>query len=310
MEAALTGEVLAWERALLTAESLGQWFGIASDPPGAPRTEHVVKLLLADATFELRHLAAGNHVADQASSPLNFVESLVGLAPQLAALRQAWHGEFHAADHALLLPGTCDLRHLLMLPLQRDGQMFGVYCLATRAQPAALADVGDVMLAHVATVLASSLERLFDRARLLRGGVVDTLTGWNSGRFLYARLREEIARSQRRGGSVACLVVDVDRLQSVNDDFGQPAGDRVLREIALRIETQVRSSDTAARFGSDEFAVLMPDTEAVQGRPLAERILRAVRAAPIDVGGGLTRVVTVSIGIAGLRPLASVDRKT
>jgi len=197
-----------------------------------------------------------------------------------------------------------------MLPLNRNDQLIGVYSVATRAERPALADAGAPLLAHVGTVLAASLERLFDRARLLRGGVVDALTGWHTYRYLQSRLREEIARSQRSGGSTTCLIVDVDRLHSVNDDLGQPAGDRALLEIAQRIESQVRSSDTACRFGSDEFAVLMPDTEAPQGVPLAERILAAVRGAPIDLGGGLMRTINVSIGIAAVRPASADDRKT
>jgi diguanylate cyclase (GGDEF)-like protein len=140
--------------------------------------------------------------------------------------------------------------------------------------------------------------------------MVDELTGWHSQRYLHSRLREEIARSQRSKGSTACLIVDVDRLHSVNDDLGQPAGERALREVAQRIESQVRSSDTACHYGSDEFAVLMPDTEATQGTPLAERILAAVRSAPVNVGGGLLRPISVSIGIAAVRPAPDDDRKT
>lgn len=310
MAATLIDAVLAWERALLTAGTLGEWFSIAADPPGAPRDDRVITLLIADATFELRHLAAGNHATAELALPVSFVDSLVSVAPQLGSPYESWHGEFHAADHALLMPGAQGLKHLLMLPLRRGEHLVGVWNLATREGPAALADAGDALLAHAGIVLAASLEKLFDHARLLRGGLIDTLTGWNSGRYLYTRLREEIARSQRRGASTACLVVDIDRLHSVNEELGQPAGDRVLREIAHRIESQVRSCDTAARLGSDQFVVLMPETGAAQGTPLAARILSAIRAAPVDLGGGLTRPVTVSIGIAATRPPARADRKT
>lgn len=310
MDGTLTDRVLAWERMLLTAQTLGEWLAIAADPPDAPRDDRGVTLMVADATYELRHLAAGNHAAADVALPVTFVDSLVSVAPQLGAPYESWQGEFHVADHALLMPGAQGLKHLLMLPLRRGEHLIGVWSLATREAPPALAGAGERLLAHAATVLAASLEALFDRARLLRGGHIDTLTGWNSGRYLYTRLREEIARSQRRGASTACLVVDIDRLHAVNDDLGQPAGDRVLREIAHRIESQVRLSDTAARLGSDQFVVLMPETGPAQGTPLAARILAAVRAAPVDLGGGLVRPVSVSIGISVVRPEASADKKT
>jgi diguanylate cyclase (GGDEF)-like protein len=307
---ALAESVLAWERALLSARSLGEWLGVAADPPGSSREDRAISLLVADATFELRHLAAGNHATTELALPVTFVDSLVSVAPQLESPCESWHGEFHAADHALLMPGKHGLQHLLMLPLRRGEHLVGVWSLATSGSPPELAGAGERMLAHAGAVLAASIERLFDHARLLRGGLIDTLTGWNSGRYLYTRLREEIARSQRRGSSTACLVVDIDRLHAVNEELGQPAGDRVLREIAHRIESQVRSCDTAARIGSDQFVVLMPETGAAQGTPLAARILAAMRAAPVDLGGGLARRVSVSIGIAATRPPARGDRKT
>jgi two-component system, cell cycle response regulator len=169
--------------------------------------------------------------------------------------------------------------------------------------------VSSALLDHAADVICASLERHLDRARVLRGGIVDPLTGWNSPRYLQARLREEIARAQRAQGSVACLVVDVDRLQSLNDELGHGAGDRVLQELAERIESQVRASDTAGRLGSDAFAVVLPATDAIQAAPLAQRILAAVRGAPVDTGTGQLRELRVSIGVAACRPQSAQDRK-
>ncbi len=127
-------------------------------------------------------------------------------------------------------------------------------------------------------------------------------------RYLQARLREELARAQRARGSVACLVADVDRLQSLNDELGHAAGDRALQEVAARIESQVRSSDAAARLGSDAFGVVLPSTDAAGAVPLAGRILAAVRGGAVETVGG-PRELTVSIGIAESRPEPGLDRK-
>jgi len=101
----------------------------------------------------------------------------------------------------------------------------------------------------------------------------------------------------------------VDRLQQVNDRYGQPAGDLALREIAARIESQVRASDATARIGSDEFGIVLPSTDGALAVPLAQRILAAVSRHPVSVGDGIDLPLTVSMGIASFEPARDADRK-
>jgi two-component system, cell cycle response regulator len=301
--------VLDWECALLASDSFAAWLEAAARPPGAPPEGAAVSLILADPTDELRHLTAGEGSSRDSAVPVTFVDSLEGRAPQLGVLHVPWSGVYRAADHGLLFPASLGLTHLLLLPLRRGGRLVGTYSLGGRGGVPGLALAEADILGHAATVLSASVDRLVDRARLLRGSFADPLTGWNSARYLLARLREEVARCQRYGGSVTCLVIDVDRLQQVNDRHGQPAGDLALREIAGRIESQVRASDAAARLGSDEFGVVLPSTDGPAAVPLAERILAAVARSPIGLGGGIERGLTVSMGIASLAPAGSEDRK-
>jgi len=298
--------LLGWERGLLRAETLDQWLECAAlTPDGA-----AARLLLADPTHELRPLLLGTREGSGATpaAALHFAVSLAGLAPHLLAMRGAWRGEYQAADHALLFPGATGLKRVAILPLHRAGHVIGLYT-AGSAGTAPFDSLETGWLDHAADVIVASLDRHLDRARVLRGGLVDPLTGWNSSRYLQARLREELARAQREAGSVSCLVADVDRLQALNDELGYAAGDRALQELAARIESQVRSSDAAARIGSDTFGVVLPATEAALAVPLAERILAAVRASPVETGDGRERELRVSIGIAGCRPQAGQDRK-
>lgn len=302
--------LLRWIEELLVAQSLAELADVAAAPPSAAGAASRVSLVLADPGHELRLLAFGTEVPAEPQPGLLFVDSLVGVASQSALVQTPWCGEFRAADHALLLPGAAGLAQLLMLPLRRGTRVFGIYCVASATARPWLGGLGASWLDHVAAVLAASIERLFDRARLLRSGLTDPLTGWNSRRYLQARLAEEIARCERHGSGAACVIVDVDRLQQVNERFGLPAGDRVLREAGARIEAQVRASDAFAHLGSDEFAVLLPQTEAALAVPLASRILNAFRAAPFEVTPQAVREVRVSIGIAGLAGGAAVsDRK-
>lgn len=298
--------LLSWERTLLQAESLDHWCARAATPPGGGSA----RLLLADATHELQPLVRGSCESAEGALPVDFAPGLAGLAPHLLTLRSTWRGEYHAADHALLFPGMPALRHVAILPLCRADRVAGLFNVAGHDGAAPFDGVAAGLLDHAADVLLASLDRHLEHARVLRGGLVDPLTGWNSSRYLQARLREEIARAQREHGSVSCLVVDVDRLQSVNDELGYGAGDRALQELAARIESQVRASDTAARIGSDAFAVVLPGTEAPLAAPLAQRILAAVRSGAVDTGAGQTRELRVSIGVAGCRPQPGQDRKS
>jgi diguanylate cyclase (GGDEF)-like protein len=141
-----------------------------------------------------------------------------------------------------------------------------------------------------------------NRARLVRSGVTDFLTGWHNRRYFHNRLREELARAERTGKALACLMIDVDHFKEINDRFGHLAGDEALKEVARRAEAEIRAGDTGARFGGDEFAILLAGAESVHALKLAERIHQSVGAAPIRVHGGAHVTVTLSIGLATAKP--------
>jgi diguanylate cyclase (GGDEF)-like protein len=93
-------------------------------------------------------------------------------------------------------------------------------------------------------------------------------------------------------------MLDVDYFKRVNDSFGHLAGDRLLRELTRRIESQVRASDVAARYGGEELVLLLPATRSSDALALAERIRTVVRASPVQVIEGQAVTVTLSIGVA------------
>ena len=174
-------------------------------------------------------------------------------------------------------------------------------CFGSRDPERFTPRLGVEILQHLASIVAVCLENASNRARVLRAGLADYLTGWHNRRYLQARLREELARAQRHHGFVACLMIDIDHFKAVNDDFGHFGGDEALRETATRIDAQIRASDTAARFGGDEFVLLLPETSLEDALRLGERI-RAAMLTPVDVGRGRSRQVTLSIGAAAVRP--------
>src|SRR5207244_10622910 len=86
------------------------------------------------------------------------------------------------------------------------------------------------------------------------------------------RLREEFERARRYSRRFALVVIDVDRLRDVNERLGQPAGDRVLAEIGAMMQREIRAPDFVARYGGDEFALVLPETDAQGGRRFVERL--------------------------------------
>jgi two-component system cell cycle response regulator len=95
------------------------------------------------------------------------------------------------------------------------------------------------------------------------------------------------------------LVIDIDHFKKINDSFGHPVGDEVLREFAVRLASNVRAIDLPVRFGGEEFVVVMPDTELEHAHRIAERIRLHVAGSPFRVMGGEELLtVTISIGVA------------
>ena len=289
------------ELALLRAETLPELLELLTTGMAASYGLDAVQLVLEDPNHEVQHLLIGGGGRLEEFPRVSFVDTLVGLAPQLGNLRRPWLGVWVRADHELLFPGQRELRSLALLPLRRQARTTGALCFGSRDPERFSHRLSADFLQHLASVVAVCLENACNRARVLRSGLADYLTGWHNRRYLQSRLREELARAQRGGAGVACLMIDVDRFKELNDSCGHLGGDEALREITQRIESHIRASDTAARFGGDEFALLLPDTSLAAAVGLAERI-RAAMATPIDVGGGQTRAITLSIGAAALVP--------
>jgi len=97
-------------------------------------------------------------------------------------------------------------------------------------------------------------------------------------------------------------MIDIDRFKGINDGYGHLAGDNALKEVAHRVEAQIRSMDTAARFGGDELAILLPEASAAEALTLAERIREVIAATPFSLTAQVERSLTVSLGVATVSP--------
>jgi two-component system, cell cycle response regulator len=145
--------------------------------------------------------------------------------------------------------------------------------------------------------------------RSLSLALTDELTGLYNRRYVVAHLEELLLRRGSEGpGDTALMMFDVDHFKAVNDQFGHPAGDDALRQLADRALRGVRSIDLVARLGGEEFVVVMPETDLHAGVMVAERLRQSVATEPFLIHAiGERRTVTISIGVAVAAPGDTVD---
>jgi len=152
-----------------------------------------------------------------------------------------------------------------------------------------------VLVAYITTMFSADIRFGLNRAKLL--SETDELTGLHNMRGFVVIANRLFAQAQRYQRSSSFLMVDSDNLKHVNDQFGHEAGNRLLQHVVKAVLGQLRSTDIAARYGGDEFVVMLPDTPARGAFEVAERIRNAVSSAPFTTGSD-TVPCSVSIGAA------------
>ncbi|MBF0561306.1 MAG: diguanylate cyclase [Alphaproteobacteria bacterium] len=141
-----------------------------------------------------------------------------------------------------------------------------------------------------------------DKLRMRDESLRDGLTNLYNRRAFTEALGREAEAQAFDPREVSILMTDVDHFKKVNDTYGHPVGDAVLRAIAANLGTATRPSDFVARYGGEEFVVLMPKTGIASAVVVAERIRQTIAATPIDIGAGRVLTVTISIGAATVPP--------
>lgn len=129
----------------------------------------------------------------------------------------------------------------------------------------------------------------------------DPLTGLSNRRVLEETLVRDLAQADRTGAHLSVVMLDVDHFKNVNDTHGHSVGDLVIRFVADVLKKSVRVADLAARYGGEEFTLILPDTDATGAVVVAERIRAAIERTRIDLSGGVSFSITVSLGTASVK---------
>ena len=290
---------------LLSAEGLPQLLDRLTRGMQISFRTPYVSLVLSDPAHELRHLLSNTGNGPEQFKDVKFTDRIMEFSPLYTRLNSPQLGRYTKKQHRLFFGGDPKIRSIALLPMIRRNQLVGVLHLGSNNASRFTSDHGSHFLHRLATIGAFCLENTANTEHLLLSGLTDVLTGLHNRRYLDRRLGEEVTRSARYGSPLSCLFIDADHFKSVNDMHGHHAGDQVLREISLRVRECLRASDIATRFGGEEFALLLPQTDQDEAFNLAERIRNRIGDQSILLESGQKLQITVSIGVSQLAMPAS-----
>ncbi len=188
----------------------------------------------------------------------------------------------------------------LCVPMVAQGSSLGMLYVnfAPDAAPGDTLSEDCLRVQRLTDQIATSLANLKLREALREQSICDTLTGLFNRRFLEESLERELARAERETRPLLVLMLDVDHFKRFNDAHGHEAGDAVLRALGQVLRKSTRAGDIVCRFGGEEFTAVLPGASTEHAEKWAARLMEAVRAMHIKVGGQLLPGVTISMGLA------------
>lgn len=214
-------------------------------------------------------------------------------------LQQSEHGVFVRHDDVMLRPDEWHENDLLLVPLMSADQMIG-YLSVRDPQDRRVPNVETVQTLEIFALQAvTALQSARQYEEIRRLTYIDGLTPAYNHRFFQEALGKEISRHGRNGHEFALAMLDIDNFKRINDTFGHPVGDEILRGMVEELMSNARDSDIVARYGGEEFAVIFPETPAGSARDAANRLRELVARRVFSiVGAARTLHITVSIGVA------------
>jgi diguanylate cyclase (GGDEF)-like protein len=205
---------------------------------------------------------------------------------------------YKAIANAEIIKKTVDKQRFIISPLTKGGRVLGVIegtrPIASRPFSQSEAKLLWSISVPTACALANSV-RIAEAERL---SLTDDLTKLHNARYLRRYLVNELKRARRYNSPLALLFLDLDNFKSINDQYGHLVGSHVLMEIASAILTSVRDTDVVARYGGDEYVIILPETPIQQALSVAERIRERIATQAFTGGRHLQLSVTASFGVA------------
>jgi len=188
----------------------------------------------------------------------------------------------------------------VIAPLICQDRVVGVLNLADKIQNGGFSCEDIALIELFSQLVGASIGNIKLFEKIQRQATTDGLTGLANYKTFYEILERELWRSRRYGGQISLIMIDIDNLKKINDAYGHRTGDKVIRQISRKIKECIRQIDTAARYGGDEFAVILPNTSLSDALVVAERMVDAVAHSPITwKKEQLTLSISVGLGEYG-----------
>jgi diguanylate cyclase (GGDEF)-like protein len=202
--------------------------------------------------------------------------------------------------------GNYGTKNCLIVPLLCQDKVVGILNLSDKPDEAGFTRDDIALVELIGQLVGASIGNISLFEHIQHQARTDGLTGLANHRTFYEVLEQELWRSKRYGEQISLIMVDIDNLKAINDTFGHKAGDKVIMETSTRIRQSIRQIDTAARYGGDEFAIILPNTSVSDATVVAERMVSVVSSSPV-VWRKDEIAVSVSIGLGQYGPDSTPD---
>ncbi len=187
-------------------------------------------------------------------------------------------------------------KNCLILPLLCQERVVGVLNLADKMEPRVFSKDDIALIELLGQLIGASIGNIRMFERIQRQAMTDGLTGLVNHMSFYDILEKELWRCRRYGGKISVIMIDVDDLKTINDTYGHRVGDKAIRQISQKIKQGIRQIDTAARYGGDEFAVILPNTSISDAVVVAERMIENVSSSSLITGSEEIEL-SISVGL-------------
>lgn len=247
----------------------------------------LASLYILDETSDILHLEKNNH-------PF-LINNIVSLnqnppTPMVAAVRtkelmvvddMETYSRPHMTASQRAFSRNYRTRSYIIAPLICHGRVVGVLNLTDRDDQGKFSGEDIAAIELFRQLIGASLGNISLFEKTQRQAKTDGLTGMLNHRTFYETLEAELRRSQRYGGQISIIMADIDGLKPINDTYGHRAGDMAIKQISRRISACIRQIDAAARYGGDEFAIILPNTSLADAVVVAERMVQMVSGTPM-----------------------------
>ncbi len=183
-------------------------------------------------------------------------------------------------------------------PLRLAGRVLGMLVILPKNRKK-FKDGQKELISTISNILAMSMKNAQEYHRLKEMAVTDSLTGIYNYKGLRDFMKREFQRARRYNKTLSLIMIDVDNFKTINDSHGHQAGDYVLRDLAGCLKSSVRGADIVSRYGGDEFAILLPETDTRKAKVLVKRMLRSIKNHAFEWGPEKIKV-EISYGISSL----------